>query len=435
MNALARYARHETPPAFDLPVFTRLLPALLSGLALAPASLAYEFPGRMDSLAVTLLLMQTLLMAIGAMSLATAADARLRPWEGRVAPAVAHAREQARLLRDLVWMGCIGLSGPLVLAVVLDVQAGTVRLLPGAVALLSCGLCAGLVLGLGWQGRAPRWLVPPALLVLAALTLPRVVQAVGYGAPLQSLLILGLAGLLAFWLLSRRSLVRRAAPLPRWNPMPVLRRLPSRVWRMVPMGDKKTRALPFTIFVFLPQFQMHAEHVRWLDWGRAYDAMPAALGYGLWLSLLSGMACLWLIAPPLHWRHRLAPGGLTAQRWARRLVLGSMLFFTAWFSLGLGMAMLTRPVYVGTWISAMGDVLLALSVAAWLRGRRGNTWHGVAIVLALGVVAALAVGMPAWLGLTPQRGTVWLSIQLGLTAYMTRAAIRAWAQQDLNAMA
>ncbi|MFG6416716.1 hypothetical protein ACG02S_22725 [Roseateles sp. DC23W] len=438
MNATtrpARYASDESLPASDLPVFTRLLPALVSGLALAPAALAYEFPGRMDRLAVTVCWLQTLLLVIGAVSLATSAHERLHRWEGRIAPAAAHARARARLLLDLGWMGSIGLSGPLVLAAVLDLQSGGVRLLPGVVALLSCGLCAGLAMGLAWQGRAPRWLLPPALLVLAALALPHSMQALSHRTPLQSLLLLGLAGVTAFWLFSHRSLVRRGAPLPQWNPIPALRRLPSRVWRMVPMGEKKTRALPFTMFVFVPQFQMHAERVRWLDWGRAYDTVPAALGYGLWLSLLSGMACVWLIAPPLHWRQRLAPGGMSAQRWALRLVFGSMLFIAAWLSLGLCMARLTQPVHVGNWAAAMGDALLAVAVAAWLRGRRGNTWRGLGIVLALGVVAALAIAVTSWLGLTPQRGAVWLAIQLALTVPVARAAIRAWAQQDLNLMA
>ena len=142
----------------------------------------------------------------------------------------------------------------------------------------------------------------------------------------------------------------------------------------------------------------------------------------------------------MHWRHRIAPGGFTVQRWALRLVLGSMLFYAGFFGVGMGLGVLIMgvafwPVHAAVLVSGIGDLLLATSAAAWLRGRRGATKQRVLIGVALVLAAPLLLSLLIWMGLTPQRGPVWLLLQLALTALFARAAIRAWARRDLNTMA
>lgn len=433
------------PPPSDVPVFTRLLPAMLSGLALAPAALAYEFAGRMGGLTVALLWVQTWLLALGAMSLAAAAHERLRPWEGRVAPAAARERVRARLLHDLTRMGAIGLSGPTVLTAVLDWQAGELRLLPGAAALLSAGLCGGLMLGLAWQGRAWRALTLPALALLIALTQHSFVRAIGQGAPQQSLAIVAGAVLLWGWLLSPRALVACAPPLPRLQPLAWWRRRwAHRLWHAVPLRDgpheyRPSNSSTLFIWVFLPWQVQRPEFVEWMSWGAAYDSYDMLTVYGLRLAAVGIFFALCLIAPPVHWRQRLAPGGLTARRWACSLVIGSMSVYAALLSgwllfVAQRNALPFWPVTASAWLSVMGDTLMLVSVVAWTRARHTHQ-RSLLIVLALCVAVPLMLALLTWLGLTPTRGPVWLLIQLTLTVPLARAAIRAWAQQDLNAMA
>lgn len=444
MNAVATWARADGRPATDLPVFTQLLPGLLSLLMLLPATLLLQYRREMGML-VPLLWLQSLVLAIGAGSLAATAHAHLGPWESRVAPAAARERIRRRLLRDLWRMGAIGLAGPLVLAAVLDWQAGEVRVLAGVAALLSASLCGGLVLSLSWQGRAPRMLVLPALLLVALLTRPDVIQAVSRGEPLQSLAILACASLLWGWLLSRRALAACAPPLP-WPSLAWWRRCwAHRVWRVVPArtgadGSKRFVGSPLILMIWVPQLLRDGAHIEWLSWGQSYIELKVVVGYGLWLLAICVLAGASLIAPPLQWRHRLAPGGLTARRWALRLVLGSMLTFAGVLSVGLGFAALFNklpfwPLDASAWLSAMGDVLLAMSFVAWRRGLRNTGRKVVLAAVVLGMAAPLLLAALTWLGLTPQRGPVWLLIQLALIVPLTWAAIRAWAQQDLNALA
>lgn len=445
MNAITTWARDEAAPSVDLPVFTRLLPSLLSLLMLLPATLLLEYRREMGML-VPLLWLQSLVLAMGAASLAVAAHGRLGPWEGRVAPGVARRRVRHLLLRDLARMGAIGLAGPLVLAAVLDWQASELRVLVGVAALLSASLCGGLLLSLAWQGRAPRVLVLPALLVVGALTVPDVIESLSHGDPLQSLAIVACAGLLWSWLLSRRALAVCAPPWPRPSLMAWWRRSwAHRVWLRVPSRvgateHKRIGASPLALFIWTPQLMMQSAHMDLLSWGQAYSEAKPIMGYGLWLLAIGILGSTSLVAPPLQWRHRLAPGALTAQRWARRLVLGSMLTFVAILSCGFGLASLVNklpfwPVDASAWLSAIGDMLLVISFLVWQRGRR-NTWKdGLLIVLAVSLISVALLAGLTWLGLTPQRGPVWLLIQLALVVPLLLAAIRAWAQQDLNAMA
>ncbi|MDR7335023.1 hypothetical protein [Roseateles asaccharophilus] len=440
----------DAPPTSDLPFFTRLLPGLTSLLMLAPTMLAYEFRGKLDGVAVALLWVQTQLLAICAIWLVAAAHESLRPWEQRVAPSTARERVRSQLLRDLAWLAGTGLAGPIAMAGVLDHQAGVLRLLPGALALLMAALCGGLALSLSWQGRATRGLMLPALAVLASLTMPGVVRAISLSDALQSLAIIGCSGLLLWgWMRSPRALSACAHPWPRprlyglqvwWR-----RTWSHRLWRTVPSrtsaGEYKRSGMsPLWLLIWAPQFMTHGGRLEWLSWGQSYDHLYAMLGYGVWLLGLGVAFGMPLVAPPLHWRLRLAPGGLTARRWARHLVLGSMLAVAVLLSAGLGLAAMTNklpfwPVDASAWLSAMGDLLLVVSLAAWRWGRHCRVRDALLGGAALALAAPATLVTLTWLGLTPERGPVWLLIQLSLTVCMTRAAIRAWAQQDLNAMA
>lgn len=441
MNAVIAEARRETPLAL-LPVFTRMLPGAVSASALAAATMALEMRGPAAQMLVPLLWVQILLLALGAMSLVATAHQRLRPWEGRVAPAAAGERVRRQLLLDLGWMSAIALAGPWALAAVLDWQTGELRLLPGVAAMLSAGLCGGVVLGLGRWGRAPRVLIAPALLVLASLAQPGVIRVLSGGDVLQSLALLACAGLLWAALMSPRSLAARARPLPRLQPMAWWRRRwAHRMWSFVAeRSEGRKGASLWLLWIWLYQPVSHADRLEWLSWGRDYSHPYAALGYGVGLLLIGAIAGSRLIAPPVHWRHRIAPGGFTVQRWALRLVLGSMLFYAGFFGVGVGLGVLIMgvafwPVHAAVLVSGIGDLLLATSAAAWLRGRRGATKQRVLIGVALVLAAPLLLSLLIWMGLTPQRGPVWLLLQLALTALFARAAIRAWARRDLNTMA
>jgi hypothetical protein len=428
-------------PPGDAPVFTQLLLGFCSVLTLAPAALAYEFPGQLDSARVALLWVQTVLLAFGSASLAKVAGERLRPWEGRVAPLAARRRVRDRLLRDLLWMGAIGLAGPAVLGAVLAWQSAALGPLLGVLAVLCAGGVAGLAIGLAWQGRLPRLLLLPAGLVLLLLLLaqPAVVRSLSAGDAHTALPVLAGLAVMGAWLVSPQALRVCAAPWPVPHPKAWLRRFLGSVWRTVPyagsQGPSAVRELPFTVFIFLPQLQIHAERLHWLAWGQRFDDVYAALGYGLWMLALGIFASAGLIAPRLHWRHRLAPGGLTAQRWGRQLVLGSLLFLLTSLGLGLALGYVSRPFAPSVWASALGDMLLAASAAAWLLGRRGSRKDGLWIVLGLGLGGVAVIAVPLGLGLTPQRGAPWLALQLALTVPMTLAAVRAWGRRDLNQVA
>ncbi|RZJ08716.1 MAG: hypothetical protein EOP39_13260 [Rubrivivax sp.] len=82
----------------------------------------------------------------------------------------------------------------------------------------------------------------------------------------------------------------------------------------------------------------------------------------------------------------------------------------------------------------MGDVLLASSVLQWLQGGRLKGWRAVAAMAVTPLLAALLMYILLWLGVTPQRGPVWLVLQLALVVPATIAAIRRWSDRDLNEM-
>lgn len=441
------------PPAFDLPLATRLLPGAVSALAALLAVAHGEGFLRGSGALVALLHVQASLLALGAAATAAVAHARLSRWEARLAPQRAQARVRAGLLRDLWHMAAIGLVGPLALAVVVGWQSGDAQPLPGTLAVLGASLCAGFCAVHSWQGRAPRWLLPLALAALLfLLAAPGAVAAVSGDGRLV-LLTLALTGAAAWrFVLAPQALAARVPALPLPKLPPWWRRIwAHRGWELVryqqPYQTLSGRAVrppkvnvALMALAWLPQFLAQAPHLGWLGWGQPYGVEYAAAGYGLWMLFIGAFAGAYLVAPTLHWRHRLAPGSLTPRRWARRLVWGSMLGYAAAISLGIALSVLanrlaSRPLHADAWLLAMGDVLLASSFAVWQRGRYEGKATGFACVMGFGLAAFAVLAVLPLLGVTPQRGAVWLLAELALSVWLARSAIRAWAARDLNALA
>lgn len=445
MIALANTTPGGEPLAFDLPLLTRLLPGLVSAVALLPASLALEFHGA-ASVLLPLLIIQGTLLALGAGVLAVAAHDRLRHWESRAAPLGARDRVRAGLLGDVWRMGAIAAAGPLVLAFMLAWRGDGWASLCSALAVPATCLCSGLVAALSWHGRAPRLLLVPALAMLFVLLgLPR---EGAFGGGWQLVAAAAGTALLWRWLSSPGALAALAPPLPWPRPMAWLRRTTVyQTWRVTsgldPTAPVRQPSQRYRFWVmllplmWLPQLLGQADRMRWFSWGHAYDGVHGGAIYGGCMLLISLTAAHCYVAPPLHWRLRLAPGGMNAQRWATRMVLASMGAAVALFTVALALVVLFRAsgsqyVSAGAWLSLMGDVLLGSSFLRWQLGRRSTVWARVLMMLAVPVLPALLLYGLLWLGLTPQRGAVWLALQLALTVPLTLAAIRVWGRRDLN---
>ncbi|MBI3348443.1 MAG: hypothetical protein HY020_14705 [Burkholderiales bacterium] len=445
MMAIATTTPGGEPRAFGLPLLTRLLPGLVSAIALLPASLALEFHGMVRVL-LPLLIIQGSLLAFGACVLALAAHDRLCQWESRAAPLSARARVRAGLLGDLWRMGATGAAGPLVLALMLAWRGDSWEPVRSALAVPAGCLCGGLVVPLSWHGRAPRLLLVPALAGLAVLLGAPGGGDVGDGWHL--LAVAAATVLLWRWLTSSRALAMLSPPLPWPRPAAWLRRTTAyQTWRVTsglePTAparqntDRYRFAGVLLPLMWLPQLVGQADRLRWFSWGRVYDGAYDGIIYGGCMLLVALIAASCYVAPPLHWRLRLAPRRMSPQRWAVRMVLGSMAAAVVLFTVALALVALfhrdgSQHINAGTWLSVTGDVLLASSFLHWQRGRRCPAWLGLAIILGTpALMAALLYGL-VWLGFAPQRGPVWLALQLALTVPLTLAAIRAWSRRDLN---
>lgn len=452
MMTLATTTPDGEPQAFGLPLMTRLLPGLVSAVALLPASLALQFRGAAMAL-LPLLIIQGTLLALGAGALAVAAHDRLRQWERRAAPRGARDRVCAGLLGDVWRMGAIAAAGPLALALMLAWRGDGWAPVFGALAVPVICLCSGLVAALSWHGRAPRLLLVPALAGLAVLLgLPR--EGV-FGGGWQLVAAVACAALLWHWLMSPRALAVQAPPLPWPRPFAWLRRTAAyQTWRVssgleatapVRQSNDRYRFVGMLLpLIWLPQLVGQADRMRWLSWGQAYRDLGDCALYGGCMLLACVISAGCRFAPPLHWRLRLAPRGMSPQRWALRMVLGSMAAAVALFTGALALVVLLGAsgspyVTAGNWLLLMGDVLLASSLMfclAGLRGLRLSGWRAGLLVLLFvlaipGLPALVLYGLLA-VGVTPQRGAVWLALQLALTVPLTLAAIRVWGRRDLN---
>lgn len=449
MIALATSTPGGEPQAFGLPLLTRLLPGLVSAVALLPASLALQFHGA-ASMLLPLLIVQGTLLALGAGLLAVAAHDCLSHWESRAAPLAARDRVRVGLLGDVWRMGAIAAAGPLALALVLAWRGDGWAAVFSALTVLVACLFIGLAVALSWHGRAPRVLLAPAGLLLLGLlgALPHE-GALGSGWELAP--VAATAALLWRWLSSPRALAALAPPLPWPRPIAWLRRTTAyQSWRMsigpesiapVRQGSHGYRFWMMLLpLLWLPQLMGQAERLRWFSWGHAFDGAYGGAIYGGCMLLITTAAASCYVAPPLHWRLRLAPGGMSPQRWARRMVLGSMAATLVLFTVALALVVLFRAsgsahLSAGTWLSLMGDALLGSSFLRWQLGRRSTVWARSLAVLAVPVLPALLLYGLLWLGVTPQRGALWLALQLALTVPMTLAAVRAWGRRDLNQVA
>ncbi|MFG6487347.1 hypothetical protein ACG04R_11760 [Roseateles sp. BYS78W] len=450
MRAALSASPDVAPPGVDLPLAARLLSGMTSAIGALLAVVHLEHQLRGAGALVGLLHVQATLLALVAFGLAVATNDRLSHWEARLAPRRSRERVRAELLRTLAVTAALGLAGPLLVAAVVSWQAGNLRPLVGVLAVLAAAFSASFCIASAWQGRAPRWLLLPGFAsLLALLALPGAIALLCVDGGLALLVIALAAGMSWRCMLSRHALAGRAPPLPHPDLRLWWRRASAmggwravhyqQPWKTMSGETRKSQAW-VVLVVFMPQFLAQAQWLRLLAWGQPYTHEYAAPAYGLWMMCLAAFAFGGLIAPRLHWRRRLAPRSLTAQRWARSLVLGSMLAGAVVFSVGVGLAMgvnglVSRSPHGDAWLPAMGDFLLAMSFGTWLRGRYERGGVGWVLIVAFGLAAAaLLVGLP-WLGVVPQRGAVWLLLQLALVLPLIRAAIQAWSRRDLNLMA
>lgn len=449
MKSVLTMTTEETRPGVDLPLTAKVLSGAVSAVACLLAIAQVNHVVGSHSVLVVLLYLQATLLALWAAGLAAATHDCLSHWEARVAPDRSRARVRADLLQALARTTALGLAGPLLLGAEAGWQSGDVQPLLGALAVLATAFCAAFSAVSAWQGRAPRWMLLPAMAsLLVLLAVPGAIRALCHDGGV-ALLTVGFAGLLAWrCVLARQALAVCGSALPRpdlrlwwrragrrWTWQPVRYQQP---WKT--MGGETRQGNAWMLLGLMPQFIVQAQWLKWLAWGQAYSHRFAALAYAVWLMFLAAVAFGGLIAPKLHWRRRLAPHSMTPKRWARSLVLGSMVVGGIVFSVGLGMGMLVngltaRPLNADAWLPLMGDVLLATSFGAWLRGRYERHSAAWMLLIGCGLLAAVALTVLSGLGVVPQRGSVWLLLQLALVLPLVRAAIRVWSQRDLNLMA
>lgn len=370
---------------------TLLLPSLLSFLAIV-LGWALAWAGvRSTAMLGVVTMLQALLMLLGAAVISGVHAAALARWQRRVAPSAALQRVRQASRRMLGQLAARGVAGPLLMLV-----------------------------GLAWL--QPGW--------------DLLAMAVGVMGAVAATVLVGMA--VGEWL--QRQAVPVAVARPRF----------TRTWRW-PVGGWRWRRVPtwqqvhlrqpggglWMACVLVPQALVQASHWRFHAWGTAYTSAWDIGFAALWMLVLGVFVHAAVIGPPLHWRARLAPGGLSAARWARRMVAGSLLNAAAWVSVALAISMAIskpdlRAVQLTAWAPVMGDVLLAMAWSLWLRGGRNSSWRQGLGSLSLGVATVLLAGLAWVLGLALQRGAVLLTVELALALVFAVAAQRAWARQDLN---
>lgn len=370
---------------------TLLMPSMLSFLgALLGWALAWAGVRSVAMLGIVMVL-QALLMLMGAAVISGVHAAALARWQRRVAPSAALQRVRQASRRLLGQLAARGIVGPLLMLV-----------------------------GLAWL--QPGW----DLLAMAAGVLLAVGATVAAGAALGERLHRSWG--------SPAGTRLRARPTWRWpSGWWCWRRVPT--WQQVDLRDPG--GVLWVACLLVPQALVQASRWSSLAWGTAYTSGWDIALAGLWMLALGVFVHTAVIGPPLHWRARLAPGGLSAGRWARRMVAGSLLNAAACVSVALAISIAVskpelRAVQLTAWAPVMGDVLLAMAWSLWLRGRRNSSWRQGLGSLSLGVAAVLLAGLARGLGLALQRGAVLLTLELALALVFAVAAQRAWARQDLN---
>lgn len=370
---------------------TLLLPSLLSFLgALLGWSLAWAGVRSVAMLGIVMML-QAMLMVSGAAVISGVHAAAAARWRRRVAPSAAMQRVRQASRRMLGQLAARGVAGPLLMLVGLAwLRPGwdLLAMAAGVLLAVAATVLAGRALGEWLQ----RQVLPPAV---ARLQFART------------------------W--------RWPSGWWRWRPVPT--------WQQVDL--RHPSGALWVACLLVPQALVQAAYWRFHAWGVAYTSGWDIAFVGLWMLALGVFVHVVVIGPPLHWRARLAPGGLSAGRWAPRMVAGSLLNAAAWVSVALAISMAIskpdlRAVQLTAWAPVMGDVLLAMAWSLWLRGGRNSSGRQGLGSLSLGVATVLLAGLARLLGLALQRGTALLVVELTLALVFAVAAQRAWARQDLN---
>jgi len=378
----------------------RLGPALLlpSTLSFFAAMLAWALAWGGERSLVALEVVTTLqaaLMLSGAAVIAGAHSAAAGCWRRRVAPSAGLRRVRQASIRLLVHLAIRGAVGPLLMVASLAwlrLDSDVPALAAGVLVVLAGTLLVGATLGAGLQPRMAAWIAAAKRPAKAAW---------------------GRTGASRRW---QRVLTRQEIAMAQRS---------GQVWIW---------------FAIVPQSLVQAPHWRFHAWGHSL-AGGADIGWAvLWMTVLGLFVPAAIVGPRLHWRARLAPGGLSATGWSRRMVAGSMLNACLWMSIVLGVSLAvsgaeTRAAQLAAWLPVTGDALLAMAVALWMRGLGNSGWHQVLSGFILGAGTAVLLGAACLAGFAPQRGLALLLIELLLALGCAVAAQRAWSQQDLNRLA
>lgn len=434
-------------------------PALVTVLALLLALAGVPVP---DGAVTAVLGIQAVLLALVAAGSTSSAIVWMGRWAARVAPARGARRARARMVRQLVVVGGVGLVGPLALALNTAIgQRLSLADVPAALlsvfVVLAAAQALGAWCGLAWRGQAGRWVMGGWMMLALGIALLGPLRHALAAWPLGAALCA--AGLLLAWVAFARRLGRPRA----WRGVPVFLHAdtptkPMREgWQRLPFADtdEAGRRLDrvagqdfwrssFVPVIYLPSLVMLQLLLNPQLWAAQAWGMPVQgmwlFGYPGWMMFLTVVAGNGLVHPCLHWRRRLAPGGLQPRGWAWRMLAGSLAMGVAWLTLLVALAVVLRSTeargpMLSTWPVALGDLALCYAAAAWARGWRN---HQVALLVALPLMfaAVLAVAATGWaLGSPLVRGGGWLLTELLLAALLGVAAVRRWARRDLNALA
>lgn len=421
-------------------------PGLTSLLALGTALMASGVHPTVLSAFVGL---QAVMLALAAAMSTSAAAIWSASWQRRVAPSRGAVQVRQRLWRQLAVSAGLGLCGPLALAFHAEVStsyslARVPQMLLAVLAMLLAAQALGGWCGLAWRGRAGRWVLLGWVVLVPALGWQRALREGLLAWPALSLLVVLLLAL-GWWVLRQRLVQHRQ----HWAGVPVSGAAqsafrPAQVWQWLPFAGEDTEGRDgrwaeisaWRRLVSLLLWALAATAWRYQVWQAQVQGVGMAT-YAGWMALLTGLAGCLLLHPAVHWRRRLAPGGLTPQQWARRMLLRSLAGGVLALTVVVGVAVFSTPApgrlaLLGTWATVLGDLCLAYTLAAWMRGRR-NDLVGLLLAAALmfGVVLTLSAAA-AGMGLPLVRGAGWLAVELALAAALGWAAVRRWADRNMG---
>lgn len=432
-------------------------PALVTVIALFLALSGVSFP---DGAVAAVLGIQAVLLALVAAGSASSALVWMDRWAARAAPSRGAQRARARMVRQFAVVGGVGLAGPLALALNAAIGqrlslADVAGALLSVLVVLAAAQLLGAWCGLAWRGQAGRWVMGGWLMLALAVALMGPLRQALAAWP--ALAACAAAGLVLAWRAFAQHLRRPRA----WRGVPVFQPAattapPAREgWQQLPYADTDVDGRggvvgqafwrsSFVPRVYMPgmltlQFLMNPKLWALHAWGSPVQGL-GLFGYAGWMMLLTVLAGSGLLHPGLHWRRRLAPGGLQPRGWALRMLAGSLMTGAGWLTLLVAIAVAFSPPeergrMLGTLPVVWGDLALCYAAAAWVRGWR-NRQVSLFVAMLLMFLSVLAVSSALWaLGMPLVRGGGWLVVELLLAALLGVAAVRRWARRDLNALA